>query len=57
VGAHNPCFAPTLSPNTGDVSVEFDAQSVDVLRTRIVAKVEKYIDLDALTGQVGRGVS
>jgi hypothetical protein len=28
-----------------DVSVEFDALPVDVLRTRIVAEVEKRMDL------------
>ena len=37
-----------LSPNTVDVSVELDALAVDVLRTRIVAEVEKHMDLDAL---------
>jgi len=44
----------TLSPNTGDVSVELDALPVDVLRTRIVAEVGKRMDLDALARQVGR---
>jgi len=43
-------MAGTLSPNTGDVSVEVDALPVDVLRTRIVAEVEKCVDLDALAG-------
>jgi hypothetical protein len=38
-----------LSPNAGDVSVELDALPLDVLRTRIVAEVEKRMGLDALT--------
>jgi len=33
------------SPNTGGVSVELDALLVDVSRTRIVAEVEKCVDL------------
>lgn len=33
----------TLSPTTEDVSVELDALLIDVLRTRIVAKVERCI--------------
>jgi len=41
-------MAGTLSPNTGDVSVELDALPVDVLRTQIVAEVGKRMDLDAL---------
>ena len=32
------------------MSVEVDALPVDVLRTRIVAEVEKCVDLDALAG-------
>jgi len=32
------------------VSVELDALPVEVLRTRIVAEVEKCVDLDALAG-------
>jgi hypothetical protein len=35
------------------VSVELDALLVDVLRTRIVAEVEKRMDLNALARQVG----
>ena len=42
------CMLKTLSPNTGDVSVELDTLLVDVLRTLIVAEVEKRMDLDAL---------
>jgi len=42
--------AESLSPNTADVSAELDALPVDVLRTRIVAEVEKCVDLDALAG-------
>jgi len=42
------------SPNTGDVSVEFDALPVDVFRAQVVAEVEKRLDLDALARQVGR---
>jgi hypothetical protein len=37
--------AESLSPNTGDVSVELDALPVDVLRVRIVAEVEKRMDV------------
>ena len=36
------CKGP-LSPNTGDVSVELDTLSVDVLWTRIVAERRKAI--------------
>ncbi len=43
-----PCMLGTLSPNTGDVRVELDALPIDVLRTRIVAEVEKRMGLDAL---------
>jgi hypothetical protein len=31
------------------MSIEFDALPIDVLRTRIVAEVERCMDLDALT--------
>ena len=41
-------MAGTLSPNTGGVSVELDALPVNVLRTRIVAEVEKRMDSDPL---------
>jgi hypothetical protein len=41
-----------LSSNTGDASVELDALPVDVLRTQIVAEVEKRVDLDALAEAV-----
>jgi hypothetical protein len=35
------------------MSVELDTPLVDVLRTRIVAEVEKRMDLNALARQVG----
>ena len=48
-----------LSPNTGDVSVELDALPVDVLWMRMVAEVEKHVDLEAMAEvcqvlQIGR---
>jgi hypothetical protein len=50
-------MAGASSPNTVDVSVELDTLLVGVLRTRIVAEVEKRMGLDVLTGQVGRVVT
>ena len=47
-------YAGPLLPNTGDVSVELDALLVDSSRTRIMAEVEKRMDLEVLARQVGR---